>query len=416
MATAVQLDLLTDAGAYTVSREAVKSSSLERGSMARRRFQNGCVFLRGKNPVWVGRYREDIVGPDGHPVRVLKSIVLGSKKELPTKRLAERRMEQELTRINAPSYRPGRVATLEEFAERWRREVLSKRKPSTIHSAESHLKNQILPILGKSKLSEIGVENQQSFVTRLSGTVSRKTLLNVLGTLSSMITTAQNWGYICERVSFGKLALPERDIQLEAPSFTEDEARSIIAEAKGQYRVMFAIAAMTGLRVGEILALQVSDFDLDNRLLTVRRSVWRAKLQTPKTINSQAVLPLPDALAEIVKQHVERLSTPWLFLNRRGHFFIGENVVRQALWPILDKLKIPRCGFHAFRHLHASLLLATGAAPQVAQKQLRHSDARITLGIYAHVIGDSHREAVEKVASILFPIVPNLKPATEIIQ
>ena len=86
--------------------------------------------------------------------------------------------------------------------------------------------------------------------------------------------------------------------------------------------------------------------------------------------------------------------------------------MRQALAPILDKLKIPRRGFHAFRHMHASLLLATGAAPQVAQKQLRHSDARITLGIYGHVIGDSQREAVEKVASILFPVVPNLKPAT----
>lgn len=294
--------------------------------------------------------------------------------------------------------------------------MLSKRKPSTIHSAESHLKKQILPILGKMKLSEIGVENQQSFVTRLSGTVSRRTLHNVLGTLSSMLTTAHNWGYICERVSFGKLAFPKRDIQAEAPSFTEGEARFIIAEAKGQYRVMFAIAAITGLLVGEILALQVSDFDFDKRLLTVRRLVWRGKLQTPKTINSQAVLPLPDALAEIVKEPVKHLSTPWLFLNRRKHFFIAENVVRQALAPILDKLKIPRRGFHAFRHMHASLLLATGAAPQVAQKQLRHSDARITLGIYGHVIADSQREPVEKVASILFPIVPNLEPATKVIQ
>jgi integrase len=179
---------------------------------------------------------------------------------------------------------------------------------------------------------------------------------------------------------------------------------------------MFAIAAMSGLRVGEILALQLNDFDFPNRLLAVRRSVWRGKLQTPKTINSQAVLPLPDALAGIVKEHAKALSTPWLFLNSRGHFFIGENVVRQALTPILDKLKIRRRGFHAFRHLHASLLLSSGAAPQVAQKQLRHADARITLGIYGHVIGESHREAVEKVASILFPTVPNFVPVSEVIQ
>ncbi len=366
--------------------------------------------------MWVGRYREDVIGPDGHPVRVLKSVVLGGKKELPTKHLAERRMEQELARINSPAYRPGCVATLGEFAERWRREVLSKRKASTIHAAESHLKNQILPILGKMKLSEIGVENQQNFVTRLSGTVARKTLLNVLGTLSSMLTTAQNWGYICEGLKFGKLALPRRGIREQAHTFTEEQARAIIAEAKGQYRVMFAIATMTGLRAGEILALQVEDFDFQNRLLAVHRSVWRGKLQTPKTLNSQAVLPMPDALAVIVREHVSTLKSEWLFLNARGHLFIAENVVRQALAPILSKLMIPRCGFHAFRHLHASLLLSTGAAPQVAQKQLRHSDARITLGIYGHIIGDSHGEAVNKVASILFPIVPNLKPATEVIQ
>jgi len=417
MATTLQLEnsLLCGERSATLARRAVESS--ERGdSLARRRYQNGCVFLRGKNPVWIGRYREDVIGSDGNPVRVLKSIVLGSKKELPTKRLAERRMESELSRINAPSYRPGRVATLEDFAERWKREVLSKRKASTIHAADSHLKNQILPILGKMKLSEIGAENQQSFVTRLSGTVARKTLLNVLGTLSSMLTTAQNWGYICEGLKFAKLVLPERSVQEEARTFTQEQARSIIAEAKGQYRVMFAIAAMTGLRAGEILALQTGDFDLEQNLLTVRRSVWRGKVQTPKTINSLAVLPVPDALAVIVREHVSTLKGEWLFLNSRGHLFIAENVVRQALAPILDKLKIPRCGFHAFRHLHTSLLLSSGAAPQVAQKQLRHSDARITLGIYGHIVGDSHREAVEKVASILFPIVPNLKPATEVIQ
>jgi integrase len=408
--------LLGSPHACTVSREAIESSAETERSMARRRYQNGCVFLRGKNPVWVGRYREDVVGADGHPIRVLKSIVLGSKRELPTKRLAERRMETELSRVNSPAYRPGRVATLEEFAERWRREVLSKRKSSTIHAAESHLKNQILPVLGKMKLSEIGVENQQSFVTRLSGTVARKTLLNVLGTVSSMLTTAQNWGYICDGLKFGKLALPERSVQEEARTFTREQARSIIAEAKGQYRVMFAIAAMTGLRAGEILALQIGDFDLERNLLTVRRSVWRGKVQTPKTINSLAVLPVPEILAVIVREHISTLESEWLFLNSRGHLFIAENVVRQALAPILDKLKIPRCGFHAFRHLHTSLLLSSGAAPQVAQKQLRHSDARITLGIYGHIVGDSHREAVNKVASILFPIVPNLTPTTEVIQ
>jgi integrase len=393
-----------------------RSTSKEQSSMARRRYQKGSVILRGSN--WYGRYRESVIGSDGREIRIRRSVILGSRRELPTKRLAERRLEVFIAPVNSISYRPGRVATLEEFAERWKIEILSKRKPSTIHAAESHLRNQILPLLGKIRLSDLGTENQQMFVTRLSGTVSRKTLLNVLGTLSSMLRTAQNWGYVSQSVSFSKLALPERSVREQAHRFSAEQVRTIIAMATGQYRVMFAIAAMTGLRAGEILGFQVRDFDFEGRLLHVRRSVWRGKPQTPKSVHSEAVLPIPLQLVEIVKPHIESLqnSIGWLFVNSRGHLFIAENVVRQALAPILDALKIPRCGFHAFRHTHTSLLLQSGAPVPVAQAQLRHSDPRVTIGIYGHIIGDDHREAVARVASLLDPNGPNAKPSTLLIQ
>src|SRR5882762_6696148 len=60
-----------------------------------------------------------------------------------------------------------------------------------------------------------------------------------------------------------------------------------------------------------------------------------------------------------------------------------------------DALKISRGGFHSMRHGAASSLLADGATPAVVQRQLRHSDARITLGIYGHVVGDEQRTAVQ---------------------
>jgi integrase len=397
--------------------------------MARRRYQRGSVFLRGKKPVWIGRFREDVVGENGAVIRRRCSIVLGTKRDFPTKHLAERQLDAELARINAPSYRAGRVATLNEFAERWKAEILSKRKPSTAHAAQSHLRNQILPILGKLKLSEIGTENQQSFVTRLSGTVSRKTLLNIVGTLSSMLRTAKAWGYVVQGVDFSNLVLPQRsEIQIAA-CFTAQQVRAILARATGQYHVMFAIAATTGLRAGEILGLKAEDFDFEGRLLHIRRSVWRGKLQTPKSVKSEATIPIPAMLVEIVRPHVDLLLNPqgWLFLNSRGKFFIAENAVRQGLTPILDALKIPHCGFHAFRHALSSLLLDSGAAPTVAQAQLRHADPRVTLGVYGHVVGDAHREAIEKVAAILSPVTeqvvaildpsgPKITPGSDLIQ
>jgi integrase len=316
-------------------------------------------------------------------------------------------LEVLLAPINSLTYRPGRVATVAEFAERWKQEVLSKRKASTIHAAESHLRNQILPILGKTRLNELGVEAQQIFVNRLSGTVSRKMLLNVLGTLSSMLKTAQYWGYICEGISFHKLVLPEKAITRPSRFFTADQVRAILAELQGWHRVMLAIAAMTGLRIGEILALKVSDFDFERKLLTVHRSVWRGKLSTPKTSTSQAILPLPDTLARIVREHFATLKSEWLFLNTRGGFLTSENVAKQVLSPILDRLGLPRCGFHAFRHTHATLLLYNGATPQEAQAQLRHADPRVTIGVYSHVQVESRRAVVEKVASVLDLDGPN---------
>jgi adenine-specific DNA-methyltransferase len=67
-------------------------------------------------------------------------------------------------------------------------------------------------------------------------------------------------------------------------------------------------------------------------------------------------------------------------------------------------------------HTHTSLLLDTGATPKVVQKQLRHADPRVTLGVYGHILGDAHREAVEKVASAVFQSVPKAREETKYIQ
>lgn len=69
--------------------------------------------------------------------------------------------------------------------------------------------------------------------------------------------------------------MPERGVQEQAPSFTPKQAREIIACAKGQFKLMFAIAALIGLRVGEILGLRVEGFDFEKKTVRIRRSVWR---------------------------------------------------------------------------------------------------------------------------------------------
>ena len=388
--------------------------------MARKRYQTGSVFLRGKNSVWIGRYREDVIGSDGKVRRKRTSVVLGSRKEFPTKRLAERRMEQHLARINAVGYRPGRISTLGEFIERWKTEVLSKQEPSSIRTVNSHLKCYIIPHLSALRLDQFGVENQQSFVTRVSEAgVLRKTALNVLRTLSSMLNTAKDWGYTCEKIDIRKLALPKRGLKYEAPRFTLEQLRLILEMARNPWQTLFYILTLEGLRAGEVLGLKWEDIDFDLKVMKISRSAWYGQIKTAKSQASETVLPIPEALAEVLRIYrSEWKPNPYgfLFVTRNNRPPSSNKVVEYRLWPILDKLGIPRCGLHAFRHTHTSLLLEGGATPAVAQRQLRHSDARTTIGTYAHVVGDAHRAAVEKVASILDPVGPKLKPVTQLIQ
>ncbi len=374
--------------------------------MARKRYQQGSVYLVGKSKdKWVGRYREDVIGIDGNARRVRREVILGSKRDLPTKRLAQRRMDSVLSRINGLDYRPGRVATFEEFVERWKVEVLITQQPSSIRAVKSHLKCHIVPQLAKLRLEQFSVENQQTFITRMfERGVSRKSVLNVLGTLSSILTTARDWGYNCEHIDVRKLRLPPRGERYEAPHFTIDQLQHILAIAEEPWHTLFCILTMDGLRAGEVLGLQWRDIDLDRRLLHVRRSAWYGHVQTAKSKASETVLPIPQLLVTVLKKY----QTQWkpnpqgfLFVTRNGRPPSSNKVVEYHLWAILDALEIPRCGLHAFRHSHTALLLDSGATPKVVQRQLRHADARTTLEIYGHVIGEAQREAVEKVASIV---------------
>jgi len=103
--------------------------------MARKRFQRGSLYLCGKTPMWYGRYREDVLLENGERRRIRRNVPLGTTKEYPTQRLAERALDRLLFRINDPGYRPSRVATVTEFVERWKAQVLSQRQPSTKKAA-----------------------------------------------------------------------------------------------------------------------------------------------------------------------------------------------------------------------------------------------------------------------------------------
>jgi hypothetical protein len=137
--------------ACTVFPRATESSDPKGGSMPRKRLQRGCVVLKGQ--VWYGKHRDDVCG---------------------ARWLAERKLEQVLCRINAVEYRPGRVATLAEFAERWKVEILTKGKDST-RVPRNHTSRSIsFRILGNSGSMRSASKISRRTVPSIARTVVHK--------------------------------------------------------------------------------------------------------------------------------------------------------------------------------------------------------------------------------------------------
>jgi integrase len=286
------------------------------------------------------------------------------------------------------------------FVKEWRPNVAVNLKSSTTRAAESHLRAHILPKLGSLPLTEINTKTVQGFVAYLaSGRRSKKTVENVLMTLSSLFRTARSWGYACGNWSLTDLTLPREGIKKDPRCFTDGETQTIIANAPEPLSTILAVTAVLGLRVGETLALRLSDLDFNRKIVMVRQSVDTATrdVQAVKSKASGADLPLPPQLETRLRIHLQKHEgkSELLFINRKGRAFSANKLREKQLHPLLKKLGIPRGGFHSMRHGAASSLLADGANLAVVQKQLRHSDPRITLGIYSQVVGSQQRDAVE---------------------
>jgi len=105
---------------------------------------------------------------------------------------------------------------------------------------------------------------------------------------------------------------------------------------------------------------------------------------------------MPDALQTwlhtFLAKHWRENEADLLFCNKVGKPMV-RNKVAVKLQDTLKDLGIERAALHAFRHMAASETIENGVAPSVVQRQMRHSDSRITLQKYAHVIGDAQRRA-----------------------
>jgi integrase len=218
-------------------------------------------------------------------------------------------------------------------------------------------------------------------------------------------------------------------LQVDAPRFTEremqvlnpEQARQFLAGIQGnRFEALYGLVLSTGLRAGEVFALQWRDIDFVQGTLTVRSSFQREggkyTMTHPKTRHSRRTIALSQFAIDVLAMHHENLQREivqagsiWqatydlVFPNAYGRVFDFTNITSDYLRPLLKKLNLPEMRFHDLRHTAATLLLGAGVNIKVVSEMLGHSNISITLRIYAHVLPHMQSAAASVMDGILRP-------------
>lgn len=205
--------------------------------------------------------------------------------------------------------------------------------------------------------------------------------------------------------------------------WSPDQVRKIIEATPPVYKTLVTLVALTGIRLGELLALQCKHVDFKSGLLLISQSLWHGQIVPPKTEGSVRSIPLGTVLCEVLKNHFQVCSNrepgAFVFCKCDGSPLHHDVIRKDVLYPIIDRLGIERhpraSGFHAFHHCAATFINGETGNLKLAQNFLGHSNLSTTADIYIHKITEADREAskvLEKtIFGNLFPVV--LKIANE---
>ncbi len=193
--------------------------------------------------------------------------------------------------------------------------------------------------------------------------LSRKSIKNLFGIVRAIYNfqfdeMAQSGKPIVSPwlVKWKKVA-PPKTVQQELPHFTIAQMAAIVNAAKTQLnRALFALAAGTGARAGELFALRVeSAVNLNEQTVTIRRSVFEGEENTSKSDTGDEdrtrTVPIDASVVEELKEHLKGRRSGYLFQTKNRTPLRLSNVLEDKLYPILEKLKLaqPGAGMHAFR-------------------------------------------------------------------
>ena len=178
---------------------------------------------------------------------------------------------------------------------------------------------------------------------------------------------------------------------------TWPEVEELAAATVEPYGRLVQLAALTGLRQGELFALRDRSVDLHAMTLSVEHGVYAGELVSLKTRASRRRVDLSAKAAALLRRQLfARTPTPLglVFHSPVGRILNDDNFRHRIFVPAVRRSGLGPLRFHDLRHTYAALMVAAGAHPKYLQAQMGHSSIRVTLDLYGHLYPDANRSVL----------------------
>jgi integrase len=236
-------------------------------------------------------------------------------------------------------------------------------------------------------LADFNNGEAKKLITRIKAMTpkfSNKTIVTYFQTVQNVIASVEkdngdkmyprDWNLVF-------IGLPKVDTRKQnKPAFAGWEIETILSKAKAPYRVLYALLAGSGLRVGEAVGLSVEHVLDNGSRLVVSQSVWGGKEQAPKTASAVREVDLCEELAQLLRIHIGDRRKGFVFQTRTGRPISPRNIERDSLDPILEEMRAKKDGklFHSFRRFRSEVLRRNRVPWQLEKFWLGHASKDIS--------------------------------------
>jgi integrase len=313
-----------------------------------------------------------------------------------TRREAERfgeERESELRRNPWAVSRSSQTPRFDAYASEWFGVRASRIKPST-RSKENGIESLVVETFGGFRLNEISPQVIRDFRDAQLARVSRGYVVDIFGLLRLIFAQAVEDRLITSTPIVSGIPRIGAVTARRAAAIPPHDAEAIAHAIEPSSRILTLTMIGTGARIGEAMALRVSDLDLDHQSLTISRTLSKDETsrvvvsEGGKTENAARTIKLPAWLVRDLREHLISLPNRdgWLFPSVEGNHLHPGNWRRRVWNPCVRSLGLDGVKPHGLRHLHASLLIAEGVPlPEIA-KRMGHANSGVTLTVYGHMI------------------------------